>query len=65
MKTKELIEKEQADYISLCRPLIREPDLIKRWQSGDTEKAICISCNKCFVPTRAGKGMYCIFEKVK
>jgi len=58
----ELVEKELADYISLCRPLIREPGLIKRWQEGDIKKAACISCNKCFVPTRAGKGIYCVVE---
>lgn len=34
--------------ISLCRSLITEPDLIKRWQSGDRRKSRCISCNKCF-----------------
>ncbi len=60
---KELVEKELVDYISLCRPLIREPDLIKRWKRGNTEKAACISCNKCFEPTRAGKGIYCVVEK--
>ncbi|MBE3091876.1 MAG: NADH:flavin oxidoreductase [Candidatus Atribacteria bacterium] len=59
---KELLEKDLADYISLCRPLIREPDLIKRWQEGDIKRATCISCNKCFVPTRAGKGIYCVVE---
>jgi len=59
---KELVEKGLADYISLCRPLIREPDLIKRWKRGDTERAACISCNKCFEPTRAGKGIYCVVE---
>ena len=58
----ELVEKELADYISLCRPLIREPDLIKRWKRGNTERAACISCNKCFEPTRAGKGIYCVIE---
>jgi 2,4-dienoyl-CoA reductase-like NADH-dependent reductase (Old Yellow Enzyme family) len=61
---KELVEKELADYISLSRPLIREPDLIKRWQSGNTERATCISCNQCFVPIRAGKGMYCVIESI-
>jgi 2,4-dienoyl-CoA reductase-like NADH-dependent reductase (Old Yellow Enzyme family) len=36
-----------ADMISMSRPLIREPDLINRWQSGDTTRAKCIRCNKC------------------
>jgi len=62
---KELIEKKQADYISLCRPLIREPGLIKRWQSGNIKRATCISCNKCFPQARSGKGIYCVLEKQK
>ncbi|MBW1956418.1 MAG: NADH:flavin oxidoreductase [Deltaproteobacteria bacterium] len=52
-----------ADYISLSRPLIREPDLIKRWRSGDRRKAACASCNRCFIPIRNGKGVYCVAEK--
>jgi len=61
----ELVEKEQADYISLCRPLIREPHLIRRWQSGDTERATCISCNKCSEALSTGKGLHCVLEKQK
>ncbi len=49
-----------ADYVSICRPLIREPDLIKRWRLGDTRPATCISCNLCFGPVRAGEGLYCV-----
>lgn len=60
--SKELVENEQVDYISLCRPLIREPGLIKHWQSDNSERATCISCNRCFKSIRAGKGMYCVAE---
>ena len=60
---KDLVEKEQTDYIALSRPLIREPGLIKRWRSGDTRKATCISCNQCFIPTRSGEGLYCVPDK--
>ena len=58
-----LVDKGIADYISLCRPLIREPDLINRWKQGDTSKATCLSGNLCFKPTRAGQGLYCVTEK--
>ena len=44
-----------ADMISICRPLIREPDLIKRWQAGDRRPADCISCGKCFDVDDTGK----------
>ena len=32
-----IVREGLADYISMSRPLIREPDLINRWKSGDTE----------------------------
>ena len=51
-----------ADFISLSRPLIREPHLVKRWHEGDTSTATCIHCNQCFGPARAGEGMYCVAE---
>ena len=38
----------EADFIALCRPLVREPDLIARWAGGDRKKPDCISCNACF-----------------
>jgi 2,4-dienoyl-CoA reductase-like NADH-dependent reductase (Old Yellow Enzyme family) len=43
-----IVEDGIADYISMSRPFIREPELIKRWQNGDLEKAKCVSCNRCF-----------------
>ncbi len=36
-----------ADMVSICRPFIREPQLVKRWKEGDLAKATCISCNQC------------------
>jgi 2,4-dienoyl-CoA reductase-like NADH-dependent reductase (Old Yellow Enzyme family) len=52
-----------ADYISMCRPLIREPGLINRWRSGDLSRATCISDTKCLRPALTGKGVYCVVEK--
>ena len=49
-----------ADYISMSRPLIREPDLIRRWQAGDRRRAECVSDNLCFAPGFSGKGVYCV-----
>jgi 2,4-dienoyl-CoA reductase-like NADH-dependent reductase (Old Yellow Enzyme family) len=58
-----LLEKGYADYISISRPFIREPFLIRRWKSGDLRKATCISDNRCFEPILAGEGIYCVIEK--
>ncbi|MFC1886756.1 NADH:flavin oxidoreductase [Thermodesulfobacteriota bacterium] len=43
----ELVETGEVDMVSLCRPLIREPDLINQWKQGNLKKADCISCNGC------------------
>jgi 2,4-dienoyl-CoA reductase-like NADH-dependent reductase (Old Yellow Enzyme family) len=58
-----LVEKGYADYVSMSRPFIREPDLVKRWASGDLRKAACISDNQCFGPAMAGEGIYCVVKE--
>ncbi|MCF8057234.1 MAG: NADH:flavin oxidoreductase [Desulfocapsa sp.] len=59
------VAEEGLDYISMARPLIREPDLPNRWQSGDRSPATCISCNGCFMPGIKEGGIYCVAEKKK
>jgi len=56
---KRIVSEGYADYVSLSRPLIREPGLIKRWKSGDTAKSACISDNGCFKPALEGQGVFC------
>ena len=58
-----LVNEGTADYISMCRPLIREPGLINRWKSGDRTPSACLSDNQCFGPARAGDGIYCVTER--
>jgi 2,4-dienoyl-CoA reductase-like NADH-dependent reductase (Old Yellow Enzyme family) len=55
-----LVAEGACDFISMSRPLIREPDLINRWKSGDRRKAACTSDNLCFGPARSGEGLYCV-----
>ena len=50
-------------YISMARPLIREPDLPNRWLSGDRGPARCLSCNQCFIPGIKEGGIYCVTER--
>lgn len=57
-KLEEIINQTKIEYISLSRPFIREPELVNRWESGDSAKAKCISCTKCF-----GVETKCIFNK--
>jgi 2,4-dienoyl-CoA reductase-like NADH-dependent reductase (Old Yellow Enzyme family) len=56
---RELVEEKVVDYISMSRPFIREPGLIKRWKAGDRREAACISCDNCFEPIKKGQGVSC------
>lgn len=51
------------DFISLSRPLIREPDLPEKWVCNETDSSQCISCNKCFIPGLSKGGIYCVAKK--
>ncbi len=43
-----ILQEEPVDFIALCRPLISEPDLPKRWLEGRGGTSTdCISCNAC------------------
>ena len=44
----DVVESGHADLISMSRPFIREPFLVKRFREKKTAEAACISCNKCF-----------------
>lgn len=44
------VREGKADLISLSRPFIREPYLVKKFRAGEIGKSECISCNKCFNP---------------
>ena len=44
---KEALEKQYADGISMCRPFIREPFIVKKIKEGKTEAVACVSCNRC------------------
>jgi 2,4-dienoyl-CoA reductase-like NADH-dependent reductase (Old Yellow Enzyme family) len=61
----ELVGNGTTDFISLCRPLIREPGLIKRWREGDRRPAACLSDNLCYGPAFDGRGVYCITEELE
>jgi 2,4-dienoyl-CoA reductase-like NADH-dependent reductase (Old Yellow Enzyme family) len=59
----EVIRHGEADFISLCRPLIREPGIVRSWKNNDRHRATCISCNRCFEALLKGEGLYCVVRK--
>jgi 2,4-dienoyl-CoA reductase-like NADH-dependent reductase (Old Yellow Enzyme family) len=43
----EVVSAGSADLISMSRPFIREPLLVKKFREGKSTEASCISCNMC------------------
>lgn len=48
MQMEEVLEKKYADFISMSRPFIREPYIVKKIREGKVDVVSCASCNRCF-----------------
>jgi 2,4-dienoyl-CoA reductase-like NADH-dependent reductase (Old Yellow Enzyme family) len=55
----DIVNSGDADLISMCRSFIRQPDIVARWMRGETERATCITCNKCFSVLLRGEILEC------
>lgn len=51
-----ILNRDLADLVSMSRPFIKEPDLVKRIQSGQ-EASTCTSCDVCISKNVFGKQM--------
>src|SRR5947208_724961 len=49
---------EGFEFVAMGRALLREPDLVRRWQKGDVTEGLCVHCNKC-IPT-IYRGTHCV-----
>lgn len=43
----EVIENGWADFISMCRPFIKQPNIVKKIREGKAASVACSSCNRC------------------
>ncbi len=43
----DVLARGDADFLAMARPFIREPDLVRKLESGRTGTAACVSCNMC------------------
>lgn len=50
---------EGFEYVAMARALLREPDLVRRWESGDAAPSPCSHCNRCVVEMEVG-GTRCV-----
>jgi len=49
---------EGFDFVSMGRALLREPDLLRRWQKGEVGESLCVHCNKCMPSIY--RGTHCV-----
>jgi 2,4-dienoyl-CoA reductase-like NADH-dependent reductase (Old Yellow Enzyme family) len=57
----DVLDAGDADLISFCRPLIREPDLPNRLRTGEAVASACISGGRCWAEGM-GQGIRCKCE---
>ena len=62
LSAEKMINDNVTDFISMCRPLIYEPDLPNRWMNGDISPAKCKSCNACYMAMIQGP-VYCVVKQ--
>ena len=55
----EVINSGWVDFISMCRPFIREPKIVKKFKEGKSESVACVSCNRCFAGAANYMPVYC------
>jgi 2,4-dienoyl-CoA reductase-like NADH-dependent reductase (Old Yellow Enzyme family) len=55
----QILAQDKTNFISMCRPFIREPFLVKKIKQGKTDKASCISCNRCFAAVANNMPLRC------
>jgi 2,4-dienoyl-CoA reductase-like NADH-dependent reductase (Old Yellow Enzyme family) len=43
-----VVENRYADFISMSRPFIKEPNIVNKFREAKADEVSCVSCNKCF-----------------
>lgn len=43
-----IVQEQKADFVSISRPFIRQPMIVKNWSEGDWKPLTCENCNHCF-----------------
>jgi 2,4-dienoyl-CoA reductase-like NADH-dependent reductase (Old Yellow Enzyme family) len=51
--------REGFEFVAMARALLREPDLVRRYQSGRASESLCTHCNLCMIEMERG-GTRCV-----
>ncbi len=56
----EILKNNKADAVALGRPLVADPDFVKKAYSGNASEILsCQACHKCMIQIMGGKGIKC------
>ncbi len=58
----EILQKNHADLISMSRPFIREPLIVKKFREGTADTVSCASCNRCFAGINSNLPTLCYYN---
>lgn len=61
---REIIGQGKADYVSMCRPLIIEPDLVNKMKNGQQDESRCLNCDYCIIGV-ASNPVRCYYGKAR
>jgi len=64
MVAENIVKDGYADFTSMSRPLIMEPDLPQKWLNKLSDKSTCTSCNRCETEM-SDKGLRCLLLENK
>jgi len=59
-----IIETDKADFVSMCRPFICEPNFVKKLKDGTQTESKCIMCNYCGLVIEKGETK-CLMGKIR
>jgi 2,4-dienoyl-CoA reductase-like NADH-dependent reductase (Old Yellow Enzyme family) len=53
------VSRGEAEFVSLSRPFVREPSLVRRFQEGRALATTCASCNQCLAEIQNERAVAC------
>jgi len=61
---RDIIDNNKADYVSMSRPFILEPNIVNKFKDGKQEASRCIKCNYCIIAIEE-EPLKCYYGKLK
>lgn len=57
-----ILNNKYADFISMCRPFIKDPYIVKKIKEGKSDSVTCMYCNRCLAAVGNGLPVSCYYK---